>query len=168
MEKKKVLAITAGALTIVTLAAVAGVFGIYHVSALINSGNVPTIIQNLAEKFNVSTSDVQKVFDDTKTQQETARLDELVEDGKITEAQKQLIIDKRTETETKVTEINNKQMTTTERADALKALRDDLSAWAKTNGIDEQYILMVGGMGRGLNFGADMMGGRRGGAMDNR
>jgi hypothetical protein len=167
MTKNQILGLTAVALVVVTLTAVAGVVGITQVGALINSGKVPSIITNLAEKFNLKESDVQKVFEDTRTEQEDERLSQLVTDGKITEAQKTLITAKRAEIETKVEEINSKQMTTTERADALKALMDDVEKWAEDNDIEERF-LMARGMGRGLdrdlNSGA-AFGGRMGGPM---
>lgn len=164
MKKNKIIGLTAVALIVVTLTAALGVFGIIKISALIESGKVPAIITNLANKFNLNVSDVQQVFQDTRTQQQNDRLAQLVTDGKITEAQKQLIIAKRTETESKVADINNKQMTTTERADTLQSLRDDLIKWASDNKIDERYVIMGGGMGGGLTFGMPF-GGRRGGPM---
>ena len=116
------------------------------------------------KKFNLNVSDVQQVFQDTRTQQQNDRLSQLVTDGKITEAQKQLIIDKRTEIESKVADINNKQMTATERADAIQTLRDDLKKWSSDNKIDERYVMLGGGIGGGIN--SEMpFGGRRGGPM---
>ena len=164
MKKTKIIGLTAVALILVTLTAALGVFGITKISALIDSGKVPAIITNLAKKFNLNVSDVQQVFQDTRTQQQNDRLSQLVTDGKITEAQKQLIIDKRTEIESKVADINNKQMTATERADAIQTLRDDLKKWSSDNKIDERYVMLGGGIGGGIN--SEMpFGGRRGGPM---
>jgi Asp-tRNA(Asn)/Glu-tRNA(Gln) amidotransferase B subunit len=168
MTKTKIIGLTAVAMIVTGITAVAGVVGITKISAAINSGEVPTIITNLASRFNLNASDIQKVFDDTKTQQEDARLTQLVTDGKITEAQKKLIVDKRVEFEAAVEGIDNKQMTATERADALKALRDEIVKWADENKIDERYVMMGGGKGRDLNFGGPMMGGRKGGFMGER
>jgi major membrane immunogen (membrane-anchored lipoprotein) len=168
MTKTKIIGLTAVAMIVTGITAVAGVVGITKISAAINSGEVPTIITNLANRFNLNTSDIQKVFDETKTQQEDARLTQLVTDGKITEAQKKLITDKSNEIKTKIDEINNKQMTSTERGDALKALRDEIVKWANDNKIDERFVMMGGGMGRDLNFGGPMMGGRKGGFMGER
>jgi hypothetical protein len=163
MRKKQILALTAVAMVAVTFTAVVGVIGVTRVSAqvatLLSDGKVPAIITNLAAKFNVSTTDVQKVFDDTKTQLEDARLIQLVTDGKITETQKTLIVAKRNEIETKISEINNKQLTVTERAAALAAIRKEVATWATENKIDEMYV-MGGGMGRGKGgMGSRGMGG---------
>ena len=164
MKKNKIIGLTAVALIIVTLTAVLGVFGVTKISALINSGKVPAIITNLANKFNLNISDVEKVFQDTKVQLENDRLNQLVTDGKITQEQKQLIIDKRTEIEGKVADINNKQMTATERTDALQFLKDELVKWASDNKIEERLMMMGGGMNGDLNFRAPFDG-RRGGPM---
>ena len=168
MTRTKIMAVTAVAMVVTGVTAFAGVVGITRISAAINSGEVPTIIVNLAKRFNVSTSDVQKIFDETRTQQEAERLNELVTDGKITEAQKKLILDKKTEIDTKINDINDKQMTSSERKVALDTLRDEILKWADENNIEGRFILIGGGMGRDLNFGGPMMGGRKGGFMGER
>ena len=173
MRKTKIIGLTAVAMIVVTITAVAGVIGLTRVSAALGSlglhnGKIPTIITNLANRFNLNPTDIQTVFDQTRTQNEDTRLSQLVTDGKITEAQKKLIIDKRTEIEGKVAEINNKQMTASERKDALDTLRDDIILWASDNKIDESDVLMGEGMGRGFNFQGQMMRGGRGGVMGDR
>ncbi len=108
-----------------------------------SNGN-PSIIQKIAQKFGLNEADVKSVFDqnraDKKAQMETkfeARLDQLVKDGKITDAQKQLIIAKRKE-------ISGQTQTG----------RKGLTDWATINGIDLKYLMggmgMRGGFGRGM------------------
>ena len=155
MQTKKVLLITTATVFTAGVLGVAGFVGFNGVKALIAHNNNSPLVQNLAKTFNVSTDQVQKVFEDTKDQQFTSRLDALVTAGKITAEQKTMIINKKAEVEAKVTEINNKQMTTTERREAMKALRDEIKAWADTNKIDLQYcgFGLAGGKGmmRGIN-----------------
>src|SRR4030042_868531 len=63
-----------------------------------------SLVQKIADKFGLKKEDVQAVFDQDRTDRKAerenqylARLDQLVSDGKITPAQKQLIIDKHQE-----------------------------------------------------------------------
>jgi large exoprotein involved in heme utilization and adhesion len=118
------VAITAGGLVLTTSTAAL---------AQSNSTNNPmqTLVQKIAEKFGLKPEDVQSVVNDFKTQnlnqRETmfeAQLDQLVKDGKITENQKQLIINKRKEL---AANRQNKMQ--------------DLRNWAKENNIDMKYLV---------------------------
>lgn len=154
---KKILAL--GILP-VTLAAV-GVIGLVGMTSVYaeDSTDYPTIVQNLAEKFGLSESDVQSVFEETRTQEKEERLDELVDDGTITEAQKQLILDKEEEQQTKMEEIMDQSMTASERRDAMDALRDEMDTWADENDIPQEALRLCFGPGGGMGEGRGMMGG---------
>jgi hypothetical protein len=160
MNKTKIFTVTAVAVAAAGVTGAFGYLGVSQVMAAVANNGHNTLIENLAKKFNVSTTDVQSVFDETRTAEETARLDQAVKDGQITEAQKALIVVKQKELETKIQEINNKQLTTTERQTALQQVQDDLNSWATTNKIPS-YLLRGGGMGghRGQG-GFEMMGGK--------
>jgi hypothetical protein len=127
-----------------------------------------TLVQKIADKFGLKQSDVQTVFDQEREARKVkmeeeyeSRLTTLVKDGKITEAQKQLILAKHKELETSRQSAmqNEKGKTEEERKKDREANktkmdteRKELEAWAKQNNIDVQYLMgfgMRGGHGPG-------------------
>lgn len=125
----KNLALAIGALAIGTTL---GVVGLKTIDATTGT-NFP-IIQNLAEKFNTSPEDVRGIFDQTREERQQERqkavedsLNQAVEDGKITEDQKNTILSKQAEI--------RKQM------EEVKAGKEDLRKWADENDIDLKDIL---------------------------
>lgn len=117
------------------------------------------LVSAIAQKFNLKTADVQRVFDEQRTLQEqrmqaerTARekamLDQAVKDGKLTQAQEDLIIAKQAEVKTFQESI--KSLSESERRAKMQAWRTDLKSWATANNIPEQYLMPVmGGPGSG-------------------
>ena len=108
----------------------AGLYKTAVVSAQTNGSPFQSLIARIAEKFNLKTEDVQSVFDEHKqTRQEEMkarfeeRLSALVQAGKLTEAQKKLIMDKKSE-------LMNK------RKNLRQQHREELEKWAEENGID--------------------------------
>src|SRR5690349_12080215 len=97
--------------SLLTVAAVtvlgAGIFGSGSVFAQTTTDTqnpMNSLVQKIASKFNLNQSDVQAVFDQAHQERESemkanfaSQLSQLVTDGKITEAQKQLISNKRAE-----------------------------------------------------------------------
>lgn len=162
MNKKILLT----SLTVVALGA--GLLTTTRVFAQTSTDPMSSIVQKIADKFGLNKSDVQAVFDQDRADRKTAmeqkfekQLDQDVKDGKITEAQKQLIIAKRKELET--TRQNNMQNMQGKSKDEIKAgmeankatmeaERKSLEDWAKQNGIDVKYLMggfgMHGGPGR--------------------
>ena len=117
---------------------------------------IQTLIQKLATKFGLKQADVQTVFDEHRNEMNTkregnyeARMTQLVKNGKITEAQKQLILTKHKELEAKreANKDSYKNMTAEQRKAAMDKERTDLEAWAKQNNIDVKY-LFGGEMGK--------------------
>ncbi len=115
-----------------------------------------SIVQKIADKFNLNKDEVQKVFDEEHAARHaemevkyTEYLSQAVTDGKITEAQKELILAKRkelmAEREAKMAAMKDK--TEAERRAAMKSERAALQEWATQNNIDLQYLR--GGMGKG-------------------
>lgn len=101
-------------------------FGALGVGAQTATDPHSQIIKKLTEKFKLKEADVKAVFDEEKTarraQMESRlleRLNQAVKDGKLTEAQKQAIINK-------VKELKSKS----------EGRRGELEVWAKQNGID--------------------------------
>lgn len=117
-----------------------------------------SLAQKIAEKFGLNQADVQAVFDEEhETRQASmkadfeARINQYVTSGKITEAQKQLILQKRSELAAahKAQKESTKNLTPEERKSQMEAERTSLKAWAKENGIDIQYLMPQGGKGHG-------------------
>jgi len=165
MSKKKVLTILGASALGTALFVGTAYLTLQSVSALIGLGNgeYPDLIKNLAAKFNADPAEVEQVFEDTHDQMISSRLDEAVADGEISAEQKTLILNKMDEVQAKIKEINNQEMTATERRDALESLHDELRDWADENDIPLMFLM---GNRRGMG---DMMergmvrGGMRGG-----
>lgn len=125
-----------------------------------------TLIERIAQKFGLKQSDVQQVVDDVRTEHREQmektyeeKLSQLVADGKITDAQKKLIIDKHTELKNKREQNRTtfQNLSNEEKRTQMQKERDELETWAKQNNIDIQYLFGLGkhakglgGMGRGM------------------
>ena len=153
MSKKKVLTILGASALGTALFVGTAYLTLQSVSALIGLGNgeYPDLIKNLAAKFNADPAEVEQVFEDTHDQMISSRLDEAVADGEISAEQKTLILNKMDEVQAKMEEINNQEMTATERRDALGSLHDELRDWADENDIPLMFLM---GNRRGMG---DMM-----------
>lgn len=142
--------------------------GVYTAQAATPGTQASNVVQKIAQKFGVPQADVQAVFDADRQErmqhmqaQAEQRLTALVNAGKITQAQKDLIVAKHKELQAN-RQANFEAMkgkTPAERKAAMDTQRAELEAWAKTNGIDLQYLMVGhgraghgghrGGMGRG-------------------
>ena len=115
------------------------IFGADQVRAQGGFGSYQTLVQRIAQKFNLKEADVQTVFDEVQKDRQTMmktkfedRLSEEVKNGNLTEKQKGLIVAKHEELQ---------KIRTGNKA--------DLEKWAKDNGIDPKYVF--GGMGKFKN-----------------
>ena len=128
-------------LIVVAITALTVAGAILATSTQVSAQNsVSSLVQKIADKFGLKKEDVQAVFDQAKTDRMAQRqtmfedeLTQLVKDGKISENQKQLIINKRKELMTN-----------------RKTKRSELQDWAKQNNIDLKYLmgLWKGPMGK--------------------
>ena len=116
--------------------------------------NVPSLAQEIANKFHLNVSDVQAIFNqhqqEVKSQRESnynAYLQKLVNTGKITAEQEQLILNKRQQLLSQ--KQNRKAMTPAERKAQMQSTMQDLKNWAKQNNIDLRYLRPFG-PGRGF------------------
>ena len=107
-----------------------------------STGNHATLVDKIAQKFNLNKDEVQKVFDEDKTSHEaartgklTARLDQAVKDGKITEVQKTANLQKMQEMRDYNDSIKDK--TRDERKQLMKAKMDEIKAWADAQGLSD-------------------------------
>ncbi len=174
MKKSTKILIPSIALSIFTIA---GVTGAGFASAD-DSQNL-SIAQRLANRFNLSVDDVSKVFEEQKQerqaemkQKQEEKLDALVSEGKITEEQKQLLIDKFEEKRVAAENKKNNRLQDkenlenmteeqrdaekTERQTEMKAEREEMEKWFADNGIDKDLFSKMGeggqkGSHRGLN-----------------
>ena len=125
---------------------------------------ITSIVERIAERFSLSTSDVQTVFDEEHQAREAemqsqyeARLDEAVSNGELTAEQKQLILDKHNELQaerenSKPNFRAMKNMTEEERQankDEMEAQHQELQDWADQNEIDLKYLMGLGMPNRG-------------------
>jgi hypothetical protein len=163
---------------IIPIAAIAligtSILGINKVSAQDLSSGRTSIIKKIALKFNLKEADVQIVFDEQKTDRQIEmqadfekNLSEKVEDGSLTEVQKQLIVAKHNEIKIQhdSNEPGRKQnMTDEERIaekEAHQAEKTELENWAKENGINmEDLVRGEKGGGRMGEKGVGRMGGK--------
>jgi len=122
------------------------------------TGEYPSIIQKLAEKFNLNIDEVKAVFDQNRKErwqeiQVNAQkkfedmLDKLVVAGKITNEQKEAILAEKAEINAKREELNT--LSQAERKEAMKNLNDELRKWAEQNGIDQKILFGFGGISFG-------------------
>jgi hypothetical protein len=132
--------------------------GVIHAATSTSTGTTPisNLVNAIATKFNLKTADVQQVFDQQRTQMaaqrtqdEKLRLDQAVKDGKITQAQEDLIIAKLAEQRAFRESLSGK--TQAEREAAISANRTALQKWMTDNNIPWGYVPMGGGRGyRGM------------------
>ncbi len=133
---------------------VTGLFGATYAYAQSTGNGYSSIVQQLAQRFNLNPADVQSVFDQNRNNrlsqmqiQFDNRLTQDVREGKITEAQKQLILQKRREllAQRQTNRDLFKNMNADQRKAARLSQRQNLLNWAKQNGIDIKYLF--GGFG---------------------
>lgn len=123
-----------------------------------DSGNYPPVIQKLAEKFGVSADEVQSVFEEVRAEHQAEmltnfeeRLDNAVQEGKITAEQKQLILDKHEEMQAKMDALRD--LDPEQAREQMKALHEQMQTWAEENGIDFPFVGFKSGFGKGFKMG---------------
>lgn len=116
----------------------------------------PSLVQEISNKFHLNQSDVQAVFSQYRQETQAKResnyqtyLANLVKNGKITEGQEQLILNKHQQLISQMqSDMKNfKTMTPAERKAQKQSELKDLQNWAKQNNIKLQYLRPFG-MGR--------------------
>jgi len=143
MKIKKPLLIAGAAATI----GAAGLVGTTF--AATNSTSSGSLVDKIAQKFNLNKSDVQAVFDQNKADHMAqhqadvkAQLDQAVKDGKLTQDQANKILDKLKELQSQ-READHQTMqdkTPEERKAAMDAKKAELEQWAKDNGIPTDFL----------------------------
>lgn len=130
------------------------------------------LVSAIAEKFNLNSSEVQSVVDDVmETQREEMqaqheqefkdRISKAVSDGKLTQAQADLIEAKKQELRSQMDNVRDdfKNLSEDERKAKMDERRDEMKKWAEDNNITEDMMHMFGegrgfgeSMGRGPKF----------------
>ncbi len=143
------------------VAAAAGTVGLASLGAVVSAQTTGTtaqssLIDKIAQKFNLKKEDVKAVFDQDHAERETTmqkqvedELTQAVKDKKITEDQKQKLLAKRKELQAQreADRESFKDKTEAERHTAMEQKRTELEQWAKDNGISSEYLRYVAGHG---------------------
>lgn len=154
MNIKKPLLI-AGAVTTIGLA---GLVGTSVVSAASDTNSSGTLVDKIAQKFNLNKADVQAVFDQNRADHEAehqadlkTRLDQAVKDGKLTTDQENKILAKLKELQADrdANRASMKDKTPAERKVAQDAKKAKIEQWAKDNNIPTEYLHFFGPRGHG-------------------
>ncbi|MBA3723606.1 MAG: hypothetical protein H0W89_01785 [Candidatus Levybacteria bacterium] len=118
-----------------------------------------SLIQKISDKFGLNKEEVQAVFDESHKERHAAmqadfeaQLSQYVENGEITEAQKQLILKKRQEMDAdrQSNKDSFKNLSKDERKVKMDDKKAELDAWATENKIDLKYLMPHGGKGHGM------------------
>lgn len=123
-----------------------------------------SIVQKIAERFNLSEDEVEAVFEEEREDHHAQmqawwaeRLDDLVNDGKVTSDQKQAIIDKHEEMHNQIIELQD--LSFDERKEKMREIHEEFKSWSQEQGIDFPTIGPIGrGVGKGFGGGGHMMG----------
>jgi len=128
-------------------------------------------IQFISQRFGLEKSAVQSALSDFRQQKratitprptlspedrlikETARLDLLVKDGKITKEQESAILTELALLRTKYPGASLANLTPEQRKSQIDAMRSEIVSWAKSHGIDSSYVMPGFGMGRQRGMG---------------
>lgn len=158
-KKSKMIAATA---FVLGLTVVGG--GVANAAETTNTRKpMSAIVSAIASKFNLNATDVQAVADEVmKTQRaemgakkqlnSASRLAQAVTDGKLTQAQADLITAKSAELKASMEadRVASQALTQEERKAKMEAKQASLKEWAAANNIPEEYLKFIGVGGKGL------------------
>ena len=131
-------------LLVAAIAAPALLIGGLGMTSIYATGSTSsTFATRLAEKLGLSEEVVSQAIEETRTEELEDRLNTAVEDGRITENQKSLILEKRKEIETKLKEIEALDDDTL-KEEAIASLKEELEIWTEENDIPTGYLNVKG------------------------
>ncbi|MCL4354485.1 hypothetical protein M1349_03380 [Patescibacteria group bacterium] len=154
LKKKIILPVLA-----VVVLGVGGALVSMQAHAQTNNTPLSGLVQAIAQKFGLDQSQVQSVVDNYRNQQrqkmqqniqqkEENRLNTLVQQGKITDAQKKAILDEQAKLKNEYSPNSFKNLTPEQRKQQFQKEQDEINSWAKSQGIDPAYVMPGFGMGR--------------------
>ena len=145
MDKRKLLMI-AGIASVMG----AGIFASTTYAENTTNNPQDTLIDKISQRFNLNRDEVKDFFIEVESDRHKEmenkmqeRLTTLVTEGKITEAQKTLIIQKHTEMRAEMEKNKGemKDLTPEQRRAKMDEHKVEMDAWAKANGIDPVYLM---------------------------
>jgi hypothetical protein len=150
-------------LPVLTILVLGGaVLGVTRVAAEDSTRKYPPIIDKLVQRFGLNVDEVKAVFDTERTERQVENktrfeehLAQAVTDGKLTEAQKQLVLQKHEEMQSqRQAEIDSmRDLTPEQRREKMKERQAEMKAWAEQNNIDVDLIMGGKGMRGGFRMG---------------
>lgn len=112
-----------------------------------------TLIQKIAQRFNLNQDDVKKVFDEERSSMEANhqkriedKLNQAVTEGKITAEQKAALLTKLQQM--KASHDLAQNLTPEQRKAQMQSAQQDLKSWADQNGINLQDLMIFGFKGK--------------------
>ncbi|MDD5076901.1 MAG: hypothetical protein PHS18_07405 [Sphaerochaetaceae bacterium] len=115
---------------------------------------IESVINTIAEKFNLDVNDVQQVFEEHRATVRTEKqkmfeekISQAVVDEKISQEQANMIIEKKSELQAERQNLQNG--TPEENRELAKKHMEELKQWAEENNIPIQYLMFAGPKGSG-------------------
>jgi hypothetical protein len=129
-----------------------------HAYAQSETDTIAGLAQKISQKFNLDQSQVKSVIDEYHQgrkqerlkqfqQNQEDRLNKLVQDGKITQEQKQAILDEFAALKNKYSPQSLKDLTPQQRKEKMQAMKDEIKSWADAQKIDLSLLKPAIGMG---------------------
>jgi flagellar motility protein MotE (MotC chaperone) len=113
-----------------------------------NLTNYSPIAQKIAEQLDIDAEEAEEVYDEEKDERRAEsfayfadRLDNLVDEGEITEVQREDLLDKHEEIQDALEEYQ--YLSTKEKREKLEAIHGDFANWLKEQDIEEGLITSV-------------------------
>ena len=132
---------------LLTGALAVGTIGITRANAEDTTTYLP-IVERLAERFGLNIDEVETVFEEERAEHHAEmlqsfedRLTEAVTNGKITEVQKQAILEKHEEMAAKMEELRSQNLSGNEMHKQMRAFHEEFKSWAEDQGIEFPFMI---------------------------
>jgi phosphoketolase len=156
MTSKQLLTIMA----VVGIVGTGSLIGLSHVQAADSLDDYPPMIQKIAETFNLDPEEIENMFDQDREERQEEHLEAMVEEGTLTQEQRDLLEAKHEEMRDARDKIRNSELTQEERHEAMQEIHEEMETWAQETGIDLPHLGPRGGMGMHEGYGEGYGGGR--------
>jgi molecular chaperone DnaK (HSP70) len=130
--------------SVLALAVLATILTTTNVTAQ-DLNNYPPIVQKIADRFNLDADEVEQVFDEDRDEQRAAmfayfadRLDDLVDEERLTESQKNAILDKHEEVQNAMEEYGD--LSKEERREKMQNIHNEFKVWLKNQGFEDGLL----------------------------